>query len=217
VRALLGIPAVYRAFSRAVGGDCRDVLAREYIRAAEGDRVLDIGCGPGDLLDNLPRVDYLGIDLDPNYIRAARERFGPRGEFRNEAVEDVAVRRPGTFDVVLAVGVLHHLDDPAAARLLSVARQALKPSGRLVAFDGCWFPGQSPAARLMLRLDRGRFVRSPEGYARLAREAFADVRGEVRHDLLRIPYTHHVMTCRAGPSPSAGADPSAVETRDHDA
>src|SRR4051794_36463986 len=168
MRTLLRLPAFYRLFRRAVGGRGRDRFAEEFIRAQPGDRVLDIGCGPGDILAHLPRVDYVGIDLDANYIRAARKRYGALGEFFHESVEDTVVRAPGTFDIVLAVGVLHHLDDRGAARLLAVARDALKPGGRLVALDGCFVAEQSPAARLMLRLDRGRFVRAPEEYRRLA-------------------------------------------------
>ena len=99
------------------------------------------------------------------------------------------------FDVVIAHGVLHHLDDDAAATLFGVARRALKPGGRLVTFDGCFAEGQSALARLFLSLDRGRHVRSRDAYERLARGEFDQVESFVRHDLIRIPYTHLIMEC----------------------
>ena len=101
----------------------------------------------------------------------------------------------GTFDVVLATGVIHHLDDVQAAALFGLARLALRPAGRLVTFDGCRVPQQSRLARWLLAKDRGKFVRTQEEYLRLASARFANVELDLRHDLLRVPYTHLIMRC----------------------
>jgi len=199
-RNVLKLPLGYRAFIRAIGGSYRDAYLRDYVRPRAGQRVLDIGCGPGDVLAHLPAVDYVGIDMDERYIRAARSRFGGRGEFRCQSVEDVVVSEPGSYDIVMANGVLHHLDDVQARQLLSVARQALKPGGRLTTFDGCYVPGQVWLARWLLQLDRGHYVRTREAYVTLAETAFGQVCSHVRHDLLRIPYTHHIMVCSTIPN-----------------
>ncbi|OGX06021.1 MAG: hypothetical protein A3G87_08400 [Omnitrophica bacterium RIFCSPLOWO2_12_FULL_50_11] len=74
---LLGVPAIYSFFRKFVGRDSvRRQYAEKYIRAQPGQRVLDIGCGTGDILDFLPDVDYVGFDMDPAYISAARQRHG---------------------------------------------------------------------------------------------------------------------------------------------
>src|SRR5262249_26517960 len=143
---LLQFPAVYRAFSAAIGGSLRDLYVAEYVRPRPGDRIFDIGCGPGDVVAHLPDVEYVGIDYNPRYIRAARARFGRRGEFRCESAAEAVAREPGYFDIVMANAILHHLDDEEAGRMLALARDALRPDGRLVAFDGCFVPGQSPTA-----------------------------------------------------------------------
>jgi len=201
VRSLLGRPRIYSLFRRLVGRDtARAVYAREHLRLEPGQRVLDLGCGPGDILQFLPAVDYVGYDINPAYIERARLRFGQRGEFHCQAVDDTLSLQM-KFDVVIAHGVLHHLDDDAAATLFGVARRALKPGGRLVTFDGCFAEDQSALARLFLSLDRGRHVRSREGYERLARSGFDEVKCFVRHDLIRIPYTHLIMECGT-PRPS---------------
>jgi trans-aconitate methyltransferase len=45
-------------------------------------RVVDVGCGTGEILDFLPAgIHYHGFDLDPNYIAAAREKYSDRGRF----------------------------------------------------------------------------------------------------------------------------------------
>jgi SAM-dependent methyltransferase len=202
VRRLLAHPLVYSLFRRLVGRDsARERYAREHLRVQPGQRVLDVGCGTGEILEILPAVQYAGYDLSPDYIARARRRFGERGEFHCRAVDDDLPVTPSSVDVVIAHGVLHHLDDDQARTLFRVARRALKPGGRLVTYDGCFTPDQSAAARFVVSLDRGRHVRTREAYERLARGEFSEVRTFVRHDLVRIPYTHLIMECGTAPLP----------------
>ena len=200
MRGLLAHPRLYSLFRRLVGRDtARTVYAREHLRVEPGQRVLDIGCGPGDILAYLPAVHYEGYDISPEYIARARERFGERAAFHCRAVDDSLPVPAGGFDVVIAHGLLHHLDDDEARSLFRVARRALRPGGRMVTFDGCFSDDQSAAARLFLRLDRGKHVRTRQAYEALARAEFARVESFVRHDLIRIPYTHLIMECGTAP------------------
>jgi SAM-dependent methyltransferase len=203
MRRLLADPRIYSLFRRLVGRNtARSVYAREHLRLQPGQRVLDLGCGTGDILEHLPAVHYVGYDISAAYIERASARFGQRGEFHCRAVDEDLRLIVGSFDIVIAHGVLHHLDDAAARTLFRVARGALKPGGRLVTFDGCFAEGQSVLARLFLSLDRGRHVRTQEDYERLARGEFEQVKSVLRDDLIRIPYAHLIMECgTARPSP----------------
>ncbi|CCH06365.1 Uncharacterised protein [Achromobacter xylosoxidans] len=79
--------------------------------------------------------------------------------------------------------------------LFDIAYRSLKPGGRLVTIDGCYVPGQARLARYLLSKDRGEFVRSQPQYEALARSAFSNIAVHVRHDFLRVPYTHIIMEC----------------------
>lgn len=191
----LGLPIVYRALGRIIGGDGRAIFAREHIHARPGQRVLDIGCGPADILPELPRVDYTGFDANPKYIASAQRNHGARGRFYCQRVSEESLSVHSCFDIVLAVAILHHLDDDEAEKLFRLAHAALEPGGRLVTLDCCYVVGQSRIARFLIDRDRGKYARDEVGYRRIAARAFDKVHSVVRSDLLAVPYTHVILEC----------------------
>jgi SAM-dependent methyltransferase len=193
IRALLARPQLYELWSQVAGAEHgRSTLVRDHVRPDPGARVLDLGCGPGELVRYLGDVEYVGVDINPEYIAQAKRVHGRRAEFRigDATALDADLRG---FDVVVAFGVLHHLDDAAAHRALQNAATALEPSGRVVTVDPVLSPGQPWLARRLILWDRGTNVRSEDGYVRLAETVLADVQTTVRSDLLRLPYTHCIL------------------------
>jgi SAM-dependent methyltransferase len=94
---------------------------------AAGGRLLDIGCGPGLLLDEARRRGYETVGLELSRASAAHAREALGLDVRELALEDFPERE--SFDVVVLADVLEHLDDPVAG----VARCAelLRPGGVL--------------------------------------------------------------------------------------
>jgi SAM-dependent methyltransferase len=170
---------------------------REHVRPFPGCRILDIGCGPGTFLAHLPESigSYAGYDMNPGYIEAARSRWGNRGAFHCRRIEPGMLSAGDAFDIVLANGILHHLDDAEARQLFDVAWRALCPGGCLVTYDNVYVENQHWFARWLIARDRGRAVRTREGYEALARGRFSQVEGVILHDTLRVPYTILVMRC----------------------
>jgi 2-polyprenyl-3-methyl-5-hydroxy-6-metoxy-1,4-benzoquinol methylase len=107
----------------------RDLL-RELARMRPGGRLLDLGCAMGFLLEAAEQVGLQGwgLDLNPEAVRVAKQRFGDRvaqGELGASAFPGVS------FDVVTLIDVLEHVPDPAA--LLAGVHQRLAPGGVLAA------------------------------------------------------------------------------------
>lgn len=205
IRKILSQPWIYRLMRHVtLPRSHRDLFAYQYVRAKDGDRILDLGCGPAALLASLPNVEYVGIDAEERYIEAARRRFGDRGTFYCERADSALLEKLGLgeFDIVIAHGLLHHLDDDQAREFFETARSALRAGGRVVTADGCYVPEQNRFAYYLLAGDRGEFVRTPPHYERLARSVFPQVVSDIRHDIFRVPYTMIVLHCSESEQPS---------------
>jgi SAM-dependent methyltransferase len=100
---------------------------------ADSELVLDVGCGEGILAAQLQTRGHrvTGIDRDEASIALARKQFSAVefvcGNFLTEPFE------PDSFDAVVSVAALHHMDTVAA---LGRMRELLRPGGRLVVI-GC--------------------------------------------------------------------------------
>lgn len=195
LRSILSLPPIYNLFTNLVGGPHASKEFLKYVNAKKGDKLLDIGCATGKILDYLPPVIYFGFDQNCQYIHAAKKRFGNRGTFICESINAVSLQKMPKFDIVLAKGIIHHLDNNEAVRLFRIANSALTQNGRLITFDAVFVDGQSTVARFIISKDRGQNVRTSEEYQRLALQVFQNAKVAIHHNLLRIPYTHIIMEC----------------------
>jgi len=124
-------------------------LRRKSIEAAQikpGERILDVGCGTGDLtLLAKQRTgstgQVYGIDGAPEMIDVARgkaARARSEVDFRVAVIEQLPFP-DGSFDVVLSSLMMHHLPDDLKPQALAEVRRVVKPGGRLLIVD---FKGQ---------------------------------------------------------------------------
>ena len=164
---LLELPFVYRAWQAPfAAAKLKPFLAR--VGADRTRRVLDIGCGPGT---NAPvfacAEEYVGIDINPDYIRQASSRY--RGRFVVGDVTDERIFPDEKFDCVFANSLMHHLDDRSVRGLLGRMAQLTAPGGKVHVLDLVLPPNLS-AGRALAQLDRGRFARPVEHWRSLFSE-----------------------------------------------
>lgn len=112
----------------------------ESVLPADGEAVLDIGCGTGSLSVVLAQFGHTvtGIDLSPEMIEVARAKAEAAGcdiafEVADAAFPPFAARQ---FDVVLCRHILFML--PETNRVLERWAALLKPNGRLIMIEGFW-------------------------------------------------------------------------------
>ncbi len=101
-----------------------------YLPYLEGaGRVLDLGCGRGELLKLLADrgVGVVGVDLDPEALAACREK-GLTVE-RGDLFEFLSGQDDGSCDAVVCAHVVEHLPPLALPRLMELAHSKLRPNG----------------------------------------------------------------------------------------
>jgi len=100
-------------------------------------RVIDVGCGTGDLLISLarhfPEIEFLGIDRSQRSLVQGRDRASAQHASnvafkKTDISEDLS--HLGTFRVVISTGVLHHVPDMASA--IRNVSALLEPHGHLL-------------------------------------------------------------------------------------
>jgi SAM-dependent methyltransferase len=195
---MITISEIYKALMFSLGAN--RAIARyvdEVLHPEPGIKMLDVGCGPANILSYLPSVDYTGIDLNEKHIAFARQRYGGRGRFIVGNVANGLKQHEETFDLINASALLHHLADNEAVSLFNSLKDLLKPDGRIVTIDNVWLPDQRFAVKLVNKLDSGTNIRTPEGYLELLSGLGLEVKTSIFKDLLRIPYDHFVMDIRA--------------------
>lgn len=164
----------------------------------EPEKVLDLGCGPGQMANFFPNAYYLGIDNNSNYINYAQKHSKNNIDFKVGDITRLDMDQFGEFDLVIAMGVLHHLSGAEAHSMLRNAKETLSDIGFIATTDCVRRTDNYRSANWMIDRDRGEFVRYAEEYENLINQHFAnvisfDLTGTLTVPLTRAPYPQHMI------------------------
>lgn len=112
---------------------CAD--AKQVVLARPFQRLLDVGCGTGFLLDQLAQAReaaYYGLDISENMLAVARGKEIPGAEFC-QGVADSLPYPDGFFDVITCIQSFHHYPD--GDRAMQEAWRVLRPGGMYLVSD----------------------------------------------------------------------------------
>jgi len=196
LKDLLGHVPLYVGLQKAVGADTLRYRCLDAAQITPGNVVVDVGCGPAYYFERLPQpLTYHGFDTDDTYVEWAREKWGPSGATFHVGIfdGDAASKLPPP-DVILLLGLLHHLSDQESSDLLELCAEILAPGGRVVSVDTAFIPNQGRLSRWMSKNDRGEFVRYPEQFEGLAAPYFGSTSSEIVSGTGRIPGAYVLMT-----------------------
>jgi len=117
-----------------------DAIARDIATEAPANAaVLDVGCGPAEILVRLARLSptlrLTGVDVDGPMIERARRKAARAGVAPTFVVADAAALpfEDGSFDLVVSSFAVHHWPDPHAG--LAEVMRVLKPGGKAIIWD----------------------------------------------------------------------------------
>ncbi len=104
---------------------------KKALACRDQDVVLDLGCGPGNLLEQLPGRRVVGLDLSESLLALAQKRV--QGHPRFELIKAPAETIPfpdATFDRIVCSEVLEHVESPSI--VVTEIKRVAKPGARVV-------------------------------------------------------------------------------------
>ena len=108
------------------------ILKKEINDRSKKIKILDIGCGSGEISRFFNNLDYIGIDVNPDYIEFARKIYKKNFEVMNAQKLRFKKRY---FDYVVIIGVLHHMDDKNCNLILNEITRVIKDNGKIIIIE----------------------------------------------------------------------------------
>ncbi|MDA8292368.1 MAG: class I SAM-dependent methyltransferase [Actinomycetota bacterium] len=146
-------------------------------RPAPGQRVVDLGCGSGQLALRLAPIvgSVVAVDVSRTMIDLLESHASAAGignvEGRALPIEHLDLA-PGSVDLVVSNYALHHLRDPDKAAAVRQAAGWLRPGGRLVVGDMMFGRGADARDRAIISSKLALLLRKgPAGWWRIAKNA----------------------------------------------
>ena len=125
-----------RKWSFYVESTTRETIARLAMKPR--DRVLDVGCGTGELLARLagkyPEAALAGIDPVPEMLAKAKGKLPAQADLRVGWANQLPWP-DASFDIVVSCNMFHYITHPVAA--IQEMERVLVPGGRLLITDWC--------------------------------------------------------------------------------
>lgn len=198
IRKVLESPIIYQSFQSLVGANkLYRKFINDYVEIMNDDHILDIGCGPGKMIEFFPKdIDwnYSGIDLNEEYIKSAKKAYSSLGNFYVGALDpNYNFSFDSNFDKAYAFALLHHIGDETIINLLSELSKILKKGGVFISIDPTFTKNQSAIAKKIISLDRGQNVKTPQGYKEIVSKVFSKVEVTVLDNFINIPYNHCII------------------------
>ena len=195
IYSLLSITSIYSFVQWIMSGTSfRKKIVKKYI-TKNNVKVLDIGCGPAEILDSLPTVKYFGYDINSTYINYAKKKYKNRGKFFCKKFTSKDIKKLPKFDHVLLFGILHHLNDVEIKNLMIIVKKILKKEGNIITADPIFIKKQNPITKFIIKKDRGDNVRNKKEYIKIIKKYFKKINSKIYHQKF-IPYTWFVMLCK---------------------
>lgn len=102
---------------------------------ADGDKILDYGCGNGRLLEILKdkKIDYIGVDISQKLIDLAKDKYPQHAASFSKVTSQASLAFPDNyFNRIISVAVFHHFPEKHAREMAKELYRITKPDGTVV-------------------------------------------------------------------------------------
>ena len=141
------------------------ILKKEINDRSKKIKILDIGCGSGEISRFFNNLDYIGIDVNSDYIEFARKIYKKNFEVMN--AQKLRFKKH-YFDYVVIIGVLHHIDDKNCNLILNEIKRVIKDTGKIIIIEDVNTQSKIDLlGNIIRKLDVGEHIRTQKEWLEL--------------------------------------------------
>ena len=106
----------------------------ELVNIKAKDKVLDYGCGSGELIKHLTlgSNNVYGMDFAPETVNAVNDRYKNNSSFRSCFTYDQILENPLTYDIIFVIEVIEHLTDDYLDELFINLKKLTHPKSKII-------------------------------------------------------------------------------------
>ena len=188
-------PLIYKIIQGVMSGTSfRNSIIKKNI-TKNNLKILDIGCGPAQILEHIPQCDYYGYDIDRRSIQYAKKKYYQKNyHFYCKKFNKTELKKLPKFDFIIFFGILHHLSNKEVYEILKLCKKIMKKNSKLLTEDPILLENQNVIAKFLIKKDRGLNVRDKQEYINLLKKHFKKIKNKVTHQYF-IPYTWFTTVC----------------------
>ena len=148
----------------------KKVLNKELQNLSTDISILDLGCGTGEFSYYFKGYNYNGIDIEPNYIEYAKANYD--GNFEIMDASNMMFEN-NRFDVIIVLGVFHHLNDNLCLKIFDEMKKVLKKNGKIIIMEDVDVESKYDIiGNLLRKYDKGDHIRTKKEYMSLFQQNF---------------------------------------------
>ena len=192
---LINNPLIYKIIQGVMSGTSfRNSIIKKNITKSNL-KILDIGCGPAQIIEHLPQCDYYGYDIDQRSIQYAKKKYYQKNfHFYCKKFNKTELKKLPKFDFIIFFGILHHLSNKEVHEILKLCKKLMKKNSKILTEDPILLENQNIVAKFLIKKDRGLNVRKKREYLGLLKKHFKKIKNKVIHQYF-IPYTWFTTVC----------------------
>lgn len=155
IELLFQSPQIYQANQWLWVGDFFKQIP-ELTQVKPAEKILDIACGTSNSSKYISG-QYVGVDLNNNYLKYAQKKY-PANNYICQNYQSLDFTKK-YFEQSIIVNFLHHLPDAEIVKLLNRVNDLTKDKIIIADLEP---NDKNPLAKLLYRLDQGKFIRQPQ-------------------------------------------------------
>lgn len=171
----------YALWSAPINRAKVDAIKQMLQKCGGENKILDVGCGPGTNAGMFSGWEYVGIDLNSNYIENAKTKFPGKTFYCGDATSlDLEGDK---FPIILINSLMHHLNDVECSQLLAGVKPILAQHGSIIVQEPLTPNKDQRLMRFLMKQDRGDYFRPLADWKSIFEKSGFDIASEYFYKL----------------------------------